>query len=124
MEPINYDYGYSSKLGQFFIPRFMQENSKFKPYTNGEITLVRCVAYGDDYIVLTHYETIAVELFYAMKANKDIRDKGILVLDEIGRIVFPKKLRTQFKFYRNTVLKSCLIDECTIRIDVVGLTID
>jgi len=123
MESIYHDYGYASKLGQFFIPRFMLENSKFKPYADGEITLVRCVACEDDYILLTHYETIAIEVFYALKTNKDIRDKGILAIDELGRVLFPKKLRTQFKFYRNTVLKSYLIDECTIRIDVVGAAI-
>ena len=124
MYSIYHDYGYASKLGQFFIPRVMQQNSKFKPYANEEITLVKCIAYEDDYILLTYYERIAIEVYYALKTNKDLRDKGILAIDELGRVLFPKKLRTQFKFYQNTGLKSYLMDECTIRIDVIGAAID
>jgi len=123
MESLHYDYGYVNKLGQFFIPRYMQEHSKMKCYVGGFLTTVVCAVEGEC-IVLTFRLTVTKEEYLELKKTRDKNaDKEICGIDEIGRVILPKRFMKQVQIYPPVALISYLIDERTIKIrSVIAVT--
>ena len=126
MECMYYDYGYANKLGQFFIPRVMQQNSRISSYKDDIITVLTCFV-EDNYIVIAFHDAIEMDNYGDFKESKKrVKDKEkiICILDELGRIIIPKKILKQLRMCVTTALKIYLIDECTIKIECLGKVVD
>ena len=118
------EYGHISDLGMLFIPKSIQEESKFKfrghdetisPSCDKLITLTMHTIGDDDYITLKYYKAVTFEEYKAMRENKDYC-KNIRVIDEFGKVVLMSRHREELGIEVGNVLEICLVDEETIAI--------
>lgn len=111
MEYIYSEYGYFNDLGQFFIPKIIQEKSKLKAYKDGMVTLVAC-SVEDGHIILKHHATVTRD---EHKATAD-KPKGIRSIDELGRIILHKEHRESIDVVPLDAVVSFLLNDCTVAI--------
>ena len=105
------DYGYISKLGQFFIPKAMQDKSQIRAAKGDLITIVQCEL-EEGHILLKHYKTVAKSEHKEIQQEKE----GLRAVDELGRVILSKQYRDALDISDNAILVSYLIDDATIKI--------
>ena len=115
MEYLKSDYGYVSELGQFFIPRAMQEESNIKTYGDGQVALVKCDI-ENEYIILKYSQTVSREEHRQMQTDNDNFSKEFRAVDELGRVVLPREFMDGLQIKPHDTLVSYLIDSDTIKI--------
>jgi hypothetical protein len=102
-------------LGQLIIPRCIQAESLVKVAPQGQLTLVTCEL-EDDYIILNYHSTVTLAEHKAMRNNKPYELRAI---DEIGRVLLPKKYRGILNISPNDVLRCELNSYGTVKISTI-----
>ena len=106
------DYGFINELRMFFIPKIMQQESKFKACKDGLVTLVTSEVV-DGYIVLKHYKTISTEEHAKMRKDKP---QNIQTIDDFGRVIIRKVYQEMLDISHKDVMIIYLLDDETIKI--------
>ena len=112
MNYLHSEYGYISEIGQFLIPKIMQQESRFKASKDNTVTLVKFEA-DECFIVLNYHSTVAKEEIRKLRKAKP---KEIRVIDVLGRVVLPKHHRERLKISPHDALVCYLVNDGSIRI--------
>lgn len=117
MDYLQSDYGYNNELGQFFIPKIMQQQSRFKACKDDLVTLVKFEV-EDGCIVLSYHDTVTREEHREMQESKP---REIRAIDEFGRVVLLKEHREKLKISPNDALVSYLLSDDTIKLRTLAI---
>jgi bifunctional DNA-binding transcriptional regulator/antitoxin component of YhaV-PrlF toxin-antitoxin module len=110
MENSNFDYGYITDLGQFFIPQNIQEHSEIKTSQQGKVTLVMCDV-ENDHITLKYHSTVSLDEHKKMQSGKP---EGLRAVDDIGRVILSPEQRQMLGIGYNTILMFSLLSDGTV----------
>jgi hypothetical protein len=115
MDYLQSDYGFVGELGYFFIPRAMQNDSKFKASQDDSITLVKFKV-ENGCIILKHHSTISIN---EHKKQQKSNPKEIRTIDELGRVFLLRDHMEILRISPSDIMKSHLVNNRTIVINRV-----